>query len=254
MAVTAVRSSGAPRAGPPGQESIPRAGPTPLLQSVGCGAAAPVRSQGLCCHSNRATVQHPAWSSLDVTLGHGDSSCQGRNGAWAWRPLPVCPLKPVQSESFWSGKPEPAGGAGLGLSKSAALGGLEPMAPAEGTSEFQLTPLSLLRVASDVTTGDSKAGLSAPQVACHVHFAGDQEQRAQAGAGVPILPPEDGGGAGQRQCRPAGAHGRGLVGDPGQLPSSPDLTHQPPPQEALNPRPWRASHCTPSCSETRGSI
>lgn len=121
------------------------------------------------------------------------------------------------------------GGAGLGLSKSAALGGLEPMAPAEGTSEFQLTAPSLLRVASDVTTGDGKAGLSAPQVACHVHSAGDQEQRAQAGAGVPILPPEDGGGAGQRQRRPVGAHSCGLVGDPGQLPSSPDLTRQPPP-------------------------
>nr|XP_025131080.1 BAI1-associated protein 3 isoform X2 [Bubalus bubalis] len=53
------------------------------------------------------------------------------------------------------------GGAGLGLSKSAALGGLEPMAPAVGTSEFQVTPLSLLRVAPDVTTGDSKAGCSA---------------------------------------------------------------------------------------------
>ena len=113
------------------------------------------------------------------------------------------------------------GEAGLGLSKSAALGGLEPMAPAVSTSEFQVTPLSLLRVASDVTTGDSKAGLSAPQVACHVHFAGDQEQRAQAGAGVPILPPEDGGGAGQRQCRPAGAHSRGLVGAPQPTPFLP---------------------------------
>ena len=53
------------------------------------------------------------------------------------------------------------GEAGLGLSKSAALGGLEPMAPAVSTSEFQVTPLSLLRVAPDVTTGDSKAGFSA---------------------------------------------------------------------------------------------
>uniref|UniRef100_A0A4W2IQV6 BAI1 associated protein 3 n=1 Tax=Bos indicus x Bos taurus TaxID=30522 RepID=A0A4W2IQV6_BOBOX len=35
------------------------------------------------------------------------------------------------------------------------------MAPAVSTSEFQVTPLSLLRVAPDVTTGDSKAGFSA---------------------------------------------------------------------------------------------
>lgn len=46
---------------------------------------------------------------------------------------------------------------------------------------------------------------------------------------------------------------------PSRLPSSPDLTHQPPStapggaQEALNPRPWRASHCTLSCLETLGS-
>ena len=39
--------------------------------------------------------------------------------------------------------------------------------------------------------------------------------------GMPILPPEDGGGAGQRQCRPAGAHSRGLVGAPQPTPFLP---------------------------------
>lgn len=118
------------------------------------------------------------------------------------------------------------GEAGLGLSKSAALGGLEPMAPAVSTSEFQVTPLSLLRVAPDVTTGDSKAGFSAhrsPAMSTLLEIKSSVLRQVQVCPSFRRRTEEEPASGSADPPEPTA--GAWWV-PPSPLPSSPDLTHQ----------------------------